>query len=226
MPVDIFATKGTEYLLVVVYFLLLIAVVRYIAPRASAPAAAPVKGTRDGDAWFAVRDDRLFHPGHGWVAAGQADVVTVGLDDFTAQLVGVPDAVELPKVGAHMRQGGRGWELTAGDRTVGMVSPVEGDVVAVNEAVLTTPRLATEDPYGAGWLLKVRAPERTVWPRNLISGELAQAWMRHTSERLSRLLDGGLGAVMADGGQPMHGFAHALAPEEWEAVTREFFLAE
>jgi glycine cleavage system H protein len=226
MPVDIFATKGTEYLLVVVYLVLLIALVRYIAPRPNRAAAGAPQRARGADTWFVVRDDRQFHPGHGWVSAGAGDVVTVGLDDFAAHLVGVPDAVALPRVGAHVRQGGQGWELTAGGRRLGMRSPVEGDVVAVNEAVLAAPRLAAEDPYGEGWLLKVHAPDRQVWLRNLISGELARVWMQHTAERLSRLLAGGLGAVMADGGRPARGFAHALAQEEWEAVTRELFLAE
>ncbi len=228
MPVDIFATKGTEYLLVVVYFVLLIALVRYIAPRAVGRAVATAGERRDADAWFAVRDDRRFHPGHAWAAAdgADADVVTVGLDDFAAHLVGPPEAVALPAVGTHVRQGGRGWVLTTGGRALGMVSPVEGDVVAVNEAVLAFPRLAAEDPYGRGWLLKVRSPDRQIRLKNLLGGELARAWMRHTSERLSHVLSGGLGAVMADGGRPAHGFAHALAPEEWEAVTREFFLGE
>ncbi len=225
MPVDIFATKGTEYLLVVVYFALLIARVRWIAPRAR-PAAA--RALAAAESWFAVRDDRRFHPGHGWVASGGAepDLVTVGLDDFAAHLVGAPDALALPEVGTRVRQGGRGWALTAGERTLGMVSPVDGEVVAVNPAVVASPRLAAEDPYGEGWLLKVRPSDRGAQLRNLLSGELARVWMAHTSERLGRVLSGGLGAVMADGGRPAHGFARALTPEEWDAVTREFFLAE
>jgi hypothetical protein len=90
--------------------------------------------------------------------------------------------------------------------------------------VLETPRLAADDPYGQGWLLKVRATHPEAALKNLFSGELASVWMRHTGDRLMRLPAAGLGVVMADGGTPMRGFGRALGPQEWQAVAREFFL--
>jgi len=227
MPVDIFATKGTEYLLTVVYFALLIALVRYLAPRPGRRARTTASRAGDAAPALAGPADRWFHPGHAWVAVDHpdADLVTVGLDDFTAQVVGAPDRLELPPVGAHVRQGGPGWALSAGGRTLAMVSPVEGEVVAVNEAVTRSPRLATEDPYGAGWLLKLHAPHRRLWQRNLLGADLAALWMRHSAERLRQRLAGeGREAMAADGGAPAPGFGRALAPEEWDSIAREFFL--
>jgi glycine cleavage system H protein len=226
MQVDIFATKGTEYLLTIVYFALLIALVRFLAPGATRVVTAAASRAADAVLSFAVPADLWFHPGHAWVAAGggEPDVVTVGLDDFTAQVVGAPDALALPAVGAHVSQGARAWELRAGERTLGMVSPVEGDVVAVNEELGRSPQLAAEDPYGRGWLLKVHAPGRPRWQHNLLGAELASVWMRHSAERLRRLLAGDLGEVMADGGRPLRGFGRGLAPEEWASIARDFFL--
>ena len=228
MQGDIFATKGLEYLLVVVYFLLLIGMVTVFAPRRVARAPARAAGRRPvgGTSWFSLADGYRFHQGHTWAADGDGDLVTVGLDDFAARLLGTPDAVTLPAVGASVRQGGPGWQVRAGDRTLPMVSPVEGTVVAVNRAVLDAPQRATDDPYGAGWLLKVRPANRQVTLRNLLSGELAAAWMQQAAERLRALPAGGVGAVMPDGGEPVRGFGRALGPEEWEAVSREFFLSE
>jgi hypothetical protein len=125
-----------------------------------------------------------------------------------------------------VRQGERGWRVRAGDREIAMLAPVGGRVVAVNRAVLETPGLAAEDPYGEGWLLKVEASDRRTALRNLLSGELASAWMRHTVERLRALPAGGLGVVMPDGGVPVRGFGRQLAPEEWDAVAREFFRTD
>jgi glycine cleavage system H lipoate-binding protein len=224
MPGDIFATKGTEYLLVVVYFVLLIALVRYIAPPV-VTRAPPRKRPPLGEIpWFSLAAGYHFHQGHGWADAPDGDVVTVGLDDFAAKFVGAPDRIELPPVGAGVRQGEPGWAMRAGDRALTMLSPVEGEVVAVNPAVLETPRLAAEDPYGAGWLIKVRAPNRQASLRNLFSGELASVWMRHTAERLRRLPAAELGVVMPDGGVPVRGFGRVLGPEEWKAAAGEFFL--
>jgi len=224
MPVDIFATKGTEYLLTIVYFALLIVLVRYLAPRAQ-PARRPAR--RPGAApWFALRGDYHFHPGHGWAADGEGDTVTVGLDDFAAQYVGRPDDFALPKVGERLRQGGPGWRVAAGDRSLAMVAPVDGEVVAVNPDVIASPGLAADDPYGKGWLCKVRAPAREASLKNLLTGEMATLWMGHTADRLRRLTAEQIGVMMTDGGAPVRGFGRELGPDEWRAVSREFFLTE
>ena len=230
MPGDLYATKGTEYLIVIAYLLLMAGLGTMLAlPRFAGDFAAKARSNVARAApWFALADGYHFHPGHSWVAvavaAADGDVVTVGLDDFAAQLVGAPDGLELPAVGTSVRQGERGWAVRAGERTLPMISPVEGTVVAVNQAVLDSPRRAAEDPYGEGWLLKVKAPNLLASLRNLLSGELASVWMRHTAERLRRLPAAGLGVVMPDGGMPVRGFGRALAPEEWDAVVSEFFL--
>jgi glycine cleavage system H protein len=225
MTGDIFATKGTEYLLVVLYFALLIALVRVFAPPVVASSSPRTRRTlATALQWFSLADGYHFHPGHAWAAPTDGEIVTVGLDDFAAKLIGPPDGFELPAVGAGVRQGEPGWVVRAGVRSLTMLSPIEGQVVAVNPAVLESPRLAADDPYGQGWLLKVRAPNRKASLKNLFSGELAAAWMRNTAERLSRLPAAGLGVVMADGGMPMPGFGRALEPVEWRVVTREFFL--
>jgi glycine cleavage system H lipoate-binding protein len=226
MNSDIFATKGTEYLIVIAYLTAMAWAVRWFGSRPVA--AAPTSGARRRGggpaAWFALTDGYHFHPGHAWAAPTDGDIVTVGLDDFAATLVGPPDGIELPAVGADVRQGEPGWSVQAGDRTLTMLSPIEGQVVAVNQSVLETPRLAADDPYGQGWLLKVRAPNRKASLKNLLSGELASVWMRLATDRLQRLPAAGLGVVMADGGTPVRGFGRALGPDEWQAVARDFFL--
>jgi glycine cleavage system H lipoate-binding protein len=226
MNSDIFATKGTEYLIVIAYLMAMAWAVRWFASRPIAGAAASGARRRVGRPvpWFALAEGYHFHPGHAWAAPGDGDIVTVGLDDFAAKLVGAPDGFELPAVGTGVRQGEPGWAVRAGDRALTMLSPMEGQVVAVNPAVLETPQLAADDPYGQGWLLKVRAPNRKASLKNLFSGELASVWMQHTADRLQRMPAAGLGIVMADGGMPVHGFGRALGPEEWQAVAREFFL--
>jgi glycine cleavage system H lipoate-binding protein len=224
---DIYATKGTEYLLVIGYLLLLVGTMKLLLPRLTRTRVAK-RGPRLGrpERWFALAEGYHYHPGHTWAADGDGDVVTVGLDDFAAQLVGPPDAVELPPVGTTVRQGQCAWKVRAGDRALVMLSPVDGRVVAVNDAVRRAPHLAADDPYGAGWLLKLQSRHRQASLRNLLSGDLAAAWMRHTAERLRGLPAGELGVVMPDGGVPVRGFGRALAPAEWDAVAREFFRTD
>ncbi len=227
MQGDLYATKGMEYLIVIAYLLVLAGVVGFFAlPRiARRFAGKALSESLPGLAapWPAAV---AFHQGHSWVGEPEGDLVAVGMDDFAATAIGACDAIELPPVGSAVRQGGPAWTLSGGGRRLAMVSPVWGEVAAVNPAVLETPSLAADDPYGAGWLLKVRAPDRRLWIRNLLAGDLAALWRRNTLDRLRRMEMGALGAVMADGGAPARGFARALDEESWSAVAREFFLTE
>ncbi len=225
--VDLFATKGIEYLLVIGYLAVLIAFWRLM----SLPTARPQPASRRAVArrasdWFDVRDGIYFHQGHGWAAPEDDNVVTVGMDDFSQRLLGPPAAIELPPVGVRLKQGERGWSLRLDDRSIGMLSPVDGEVVAVNEALQADPALVNADPYEKGWLMKVRLPRPESVRRNLLTGGVARAWMADTVEKLRTMRSGELGVVMPDGGMPVEGFVRLIAPEDWVEVAREFLLSE
>lgn len=230
MQGDIYATKGMEYIIVIAYLLVLVGVLRFLSP----PRVARLFGMRSRSpvrpraprAWFAMPDGLHFHQGHAWATPESGEVVTVGVDDFAQRLLGPVDAVHLPQVGTRVRLGERGWTLVVDDTPISMVSPVEGKVVAVNPTVVESPEVLSRSPYEDGWLLKVRVPRSGATWRNLMSGDLARAWMAQTVERLRQMPAGELGVVMPDGGEPVHGFVRLLDPEHWDQVAREFLLSD
>jgi hypothetical protein len=107
-----------------------------------------------------------------------------------------------------------------------MLSPVDGEVVAVNTDVVGSPMLVNSEPYDRGWLLKVKTPDPAAPARNLLSGTLARAWLDGVTERLRETRTGELGLMLPDGGFPVNGFARALDPEGWDRVARELLLSE
>ena len=225
--VDLFATKGLEYLLVIGYLVVLIGFWRLLSrPEARSEAAVrrPVRSRVGG--WFDVRDGLYFHQGHGWADPGEGGVATVGMDDFSQRLLGTPAAIELPPVGVRLKEGEGGWSLRFNGRTVGMLSPVDGEVVAVNDEIRSNPELVNADPYERGWLMKVRMPRPETARRNLLSGRLARAWMADTVEKLRAMRTAELGVVLPDGGVPVAGFVREIAPENWDEVAREFLLSD
>jgi glycine cleavage system H lipoate-binding protein len=141
-----------EYGSAVLFHFLFIPFWRYVQGPAKAPALATAPSrTRAARAaeWFLTPADRLFHRGHAWLKGGDDGLVTVGLDDFAAKLVGPLTRVSLPLVGASVGQGEQAWRLTAADgRSVDMLSPVDGTVVELNAAVAGSPDLAERDPPG------------------------------------------------------------------------------
>jgi len=222
--VDLFATKGIEYLLVIGFLLTLILFWTYLnrpSPRVLGRMATAPAGV---GGWFRLQPGLFYHQGHSWAAPEEDGVVRVGMDDFAQRLLGVPGRLDLPAVGSRVEQGERGWRLRLGSSVVDLLSPVGGQVLAVNEAVLHSPHLINDDPYGEGWLLKVQVPNLSANLKNLLSGSLATAWMRDTVQALRRRMSGELGLAMQDGGVPVVGIARNLSPENWEQIAQEFLM--
>ena len=224
--VDIFATKGIEYLLVIGFLFVLVLFMRALLGTRQRLEPAPAKAAGRGS-WFTLAGERFYHPGHTWVAPYGAEIVRVGLDDFAQKLVGIADRIELPAAGAPVEQGERSFALRIGDRSVPVLAPVSGSVLRTNDEVLAVPSLVNEDPYGRGWLMEIRVPRLAGNLKNLLSGRLAHDWMRGTAAALRARVDqDGLGPVLADGGLPVSGMARALDAAEWDRLVREFLLSD
>jgi glycine cleavage system H lipoate-binding protein len=229
-----------EYALAIGYLLLFIPFWRYVQggrPAAEARAAArprpaaTVEAARPAGAtalrpagWFHVPPGVHLHPGHTWARLEPDGLVTVGIDDFAHKLVG-PSAVEVPELGTRVAQGEPALALREEGISVPMLSPVDGTVVAVNPA-LKPNAAALEDPYGAGWLFKVKAPRLAANLRQLHRAGPALRMLADAEEALARRMDPAHGRVLQDGGTPVRGMARALAGEGWEALARELFLTE
>jgi glycine cleavage system H protein len=97
-----------------------------------------------------------------------------------------------------------------------MVSPVEGEVVEINGALLTNPALLREEPYGKGWMMNVFSPDEDSPSRNLLPANLVPVWMREAADRLFALQPQLAGATAADGGVPVTDPAAALDAEDLE----------
>jgi glycine cleavage system H lipoate-binding protein len=223
---DIFtmqAIKAAEYAIAVTYLLLFFPFWRFVnGGRAAERAAEAPRWLGQVAGWFHVPDHVYFHPGHAW-ARLDGDVATVGMNDFAHRLVG-PATMRLPEVGTQLAQGERGWTLVSGDKSVDMLSPVDGTVIAVNPRMLAAPEAVDGDMYGDGWLVKVRSPRIAANAKQLLKGSLARRWMEEACEGLATMMSPELGRVYQDGGRPVHGMARSLDPERWDDIARRFLL--
>lgn len=224
--VDIYASKGIEYLLAIVFLGMLIVFWKFLNQPVAAAVQYGVRKAQEVREWFRFQKDLYYHQGHSWVRPETATVVTVGIDDFAQALVGKPNAIVLPKVGSRIELGEKAWRMQIDSKPIEFLSPVNGQVVAVNEAVLTAPELLQTQPYDNGWLLKVQVPHMKSTLRNLLTGNLALAWLDQAITKLRSRMSGELGTVMQDGGLPVNGFARAIAPDQWDQLAAEFLLTE
>jgi len=223
--VDLFGTKGIEYILVIGFLIAFIIYWKFLS-RSPVSTVKIVSKSRSGGEWFHLAKNVYYHPGHSWVRPENNNVAKVGIDDFAQKLLGKPESFELPEVNFHVEQGEIGWRIQSDSKLIEILSPVNGEVIAVNEEALKSPELIEQDPYGKGWLLKIRVPKMKPNLRNLLSGKLAVAWMENTVQTLRQRMAGDLGMVMQDGGLPVSGIAKALSPENWDDLAAEFFLTK
>jgi glycine cleavage system H protein len=176
-------------------------------------------------AGFALPDNVRYHPGHTWALSESPNLVRVGMDDFAGHLVGKAEQVMLPQRGTWIRQGQKIWSLVKNGRRIDMVSPIEGSVADINEAVARDPELARRDPYGEGWMVTVQAPDAKTNFRNLLGGALARSWMAEAAARLQRRMPSLAGALAQDGGLAISDLSGEIPEAEFSEVTREFFLS-
>ena len=175
--------------------------------------------------WFHLPAEKIYyHQGHSWAMPEGDGMVKVGIDDFARKLVGRIDAIQLPRVGDHLTQGEKAWSLVVGTNSIDMLSPVDGEVMAINQNLTSSPGTVGQDPYGQSWLMMVQAPKISANLKNLLTGGLARKWMEGVRENLMARMDYNLGAVSQDGGVPVDGIARNLDRERWDEIVKEFFL--
>ena len=92
---------------------------------------------------------------HEWVRVS-GEQAQVGITDYAQKQLGDVVFVELPSTGATLKQGEVFGTIESVKAVSELYAPLSGEVVAVNEAVVESPELVNQDPYGEGWLIRVR----------------------------------------------------------------------
>jgi glycine cleavage system H protein len=92
---------------------------------------------------------------HEWVKV-DGDVATIGITQHAADALGDVVFVALPGVGDTIREGAIVGEVESTKSVGEIFAPVAGEVVEANDSVVASPDTVNADPYGAGWLIKVR----------------------------------------------------------------------
>ncbi|KTR41205.1 glycine cleavage system protein H [Curtobacterium oceanosedimentum] len=110
---------------------------------------------------------------HEWVLV-EGDTVTVGITDHAAEQLGDVVYVELPAVGTTTSAGAQMGEIESTKSVGELFAPIEGEVVAINDAVVDAPDTVNQDPFGAGWLVKLKV-DGSSFPEDLMDHDTYRA---------------------------------------------------
>jgi glycine cleavage system H protein len=100
-------------------------------------------------------DELKYHPEHDW-ARIEGDEAVLGITWFAADSLGELVHFEPPAVGAAVSKDASYGEVESVKAVSDLISPLSGEVLEVNAGVVDAPETVNEDPYGAGWLIRVR----------------------------------------------------------------------
>ena len=103
-------------------------------------------------------EDLLYHAEHDW-ARIDGDVATFGITWYAQDQLGEVVFVDPPQVGATVSKDGSYAEVESVKAVSDVVAPMSGEVVEVNDALADAPERINEDPYGEGWLVRVRVTD-------------------------------------------------------------------
>ena len=102
-----------------------------------------------------VPGDLRYTKDHEWIRV-EGDEALVGITEYAAEQLGDIVFVELPDAGRTLEQHGTFGVVESVKAVSDLFAPVAGEVVATNEALAGKPELVNDDPYGEGWMLRIR----------------------------------------------------------------------
>lgn len=106
-----------------------------------------------------IPEELNYSEDHEWIAV-EGDTGVVGITDYAQSQLGDIVFVELPEVGQRLEQGQVFGTIEAVKTVAEVYAPVSGEVVEVNQTVQESAEVINADPYGAGWLVKIRLADQ------------------------------------------------------------------
>ena len=114
--------------------------------------------------------DRRYSKDHEWALIVGNEVI-VGITDFAQEQLGDIVYVDLPEVGSNLDQTSKLGEVESVKAVSDILSPIGGEVIEVNQAVIDSPELVNQDPSGSGWLVKLAPTDASSEFNSLLTSE-------------------------------------------------------
>ncbi|MCK0537079.1 glycine cleavage system protein GcvH [Alcanivorax quisquiliarum] len=118
-----------------------------------------------------IRPELRYAASHEWVRLEDDGTAYVGISDHAQDAMGDLVFVELPEIGQQLEAGDDAGVVESVKAASDIYAPVAGEIVAINEALEDTPELVNQDPYGDGWLFRIRVSDKADLDELLSAGE-------------------------------------------------------
>jgi glycine cleavage system H protein len=134
---------------------------------------------------YNMPDDLYYEENHFWVME-EGELLVMGMDDFAQKMAGEIVYVQLPDEGKSLEAGKKFAKIESGKWLGKVFAPVSGKLAAVNEELETNPGLINEDPYGNGWLYKIKPSDKGELGKLLRGREAVEKWLLADIEKYKK----------------------------------------
>ena len=228
---DIFATKGTEYLFVIGYLMILIIFWRIANKQFRIKEQAlNVIGNLSANV-LKIPQGLFFNKNHTWAFLEKTGIAKVGMDDFFQHVTGEVEFYNLKNPGDIIYKGDLLTEINQGEKKLRIFSPISGKIVETNPVLYEDPKIVNDDPYEKGWLYNIKPSSWMQDTKSYFIAESATQWATKELERFKDFLSGRAVkdqiseqpiVLLQDGGELRDNVLSELPNEVWIDFQKEF----
>jgi len=229
--VDIFDTKGIEYLFVICYLLCLI-IFWNLATRHEIIIKQIKKAISTLSAGILRIPQGLFYNRyHTWTHLDDSGIASVGLDDFLQHITGEVTFTQLKDPDQMINKGELLTQIDQDGKHLKIFSPISGRILASNATLNENPGIFNEDPYKKGWIYKIKPSHWRKETNSYFLAEEATNWSVKELGRFKDFLTGGplrnyssepSMILLQDGGEIRDNILSELPNEVWTDFQEEF----
>ena len=229
--VDIFDTKGVEYLFVIGYLISLI-----VFWKISGKQLIINKQIKEMLGKFTANILRIpqglfYNKNHTWAHLEESGAAKVGLDDFLQHITGEVKFINLKNPGEIINKGDLLSEIDQRGKQLRIFSPISGKIMNTNSMLYKNPEILNEDPYEKGWIYKIKPSNWIAETKSYYLAEEATNWSKKELVRFKDFLTGGTMnkysaepsmVLLQDGGELRDNILSELPNEVWKDFQKEF----
>jgi len=227
---NIFDTKGIEYLVIIAFLLLLIpfwlALNKQVKIKEQIRKAVGVLSA----AVLRIPQGIFYSKNHTWAYLEKSGTARIGVDDLLVHITGEVNVRPLKNPGESVRKGDLLAEMDQNGKSLSVFSPVSGTILKSNYELNENHELLHEDPYGKGWIYKVKPTNWQAEMPSCLMAEEASEWftkeLNHYKDFLAinmrKYSPDEAMVVLQDGGELSENSLSDLPDEIWQDFQKEF----
>jgi glycine cleavage system H protein len=227
---NIFETKGIEYIITIFFFLLLVPF--WIALNRQAKATSKLNEALGilSASLLKIPQGIFYSKNHTWTFLERSGAAKIGLDDLLLNIIGQVSINKHKAVGDMIKKGDVIAEIGHNGKSIKVVSPVSGEVLKTNEMLASEPEMINEDPYGKGWIYKIKPVNWIADTQECYLAEDAVNWSKKEVERFKDFMAETMKkhsptpsmVIMQDGGEISRNALAEMPEEIWKDFEKNF----